>query len=119
IVVGLTIEAVAEALIFAQRAGADPAKVREALMGGFAASRVLELHGQRMIEGNFAPGFRMRLHRKDLALAISAGQALNVSLPNTAATHQLMNAALADGLGELDHSALLQTLGRRATLDES
>ncbi|ODT81248.1 MAG: 2-hydroxy-3-oxopropionate reductase [Pelagibacterium sp. SCN 64-44] len=119
IVVGLTIEAVAEALIFAQGAGADPAKVREALMGGFAASRVLELHGQRMIEGNFAPGFRIRLHRKDLSLALSAGQALNLNLPNTAATHQLMNAAMGAGLGELDHSALLQALSRRATLAES
>jgi 2-hydroxy-3-oxopropionate reductase len=110
IIVGLTIEAVAEALTFARKAGADPAKVREALMGGFAQSRILELHGERMIKRTFEPGFRIRLHRKDLALAVDAARALNISLPNAAATQQLMNAAVARGDGEKDHSGLIQTL---------
>jgi 2-hydroxy-3-oxopropionate reductase len=110
IIVGLTIEAVAEALNFARKAGADPAKVREALMGGFAQSRILELHGERMIKRTFDPGFRIRLHRKDLSLAVDAARALNISLPNAAATQQLMNAAVARGDGDKDHSALIQTL---------
>jgi 2-hydroxy-3-oxopropionate reductase len=110
IIVGLTIEAVSEALLFAQKAGADPAKVREALMGGFAASRILEAHGDRMIKRTFDPGFRIRLHRKDLSLAVDAAKALNLSLPNTAATQQLMNAAIALGDGDKDHSALIRTL---------
>jgi 2-hydroxy-3-oxopropionate reductase len=114
IIVGLTIEAVGEALLFAQKAGADPAKVREALMGGFAASRILEVHGERMIKRTFEPGFRIRLHRKDLTLAIDAGRALNVALPNTAATHQLMNSAVANGDGDLDHSGLIRSLERMA-----
>jgi len=110
IIVGLTIEAVAEALLFARKAGADPAKVREALMGGFAASRILEVHGARMIERTFDPGFRIRLHRKDLSLALDAARALELALPNTAATAQLMNAALALGDGDKDHSGLIRTL---------
>src|SRR5690606_29602884 len=97
IIVGLTIEAVAEALTFAKQAGADPARVREALMGGFAQSRILELHGERMIKRTFEPGFRIRLHRKDLSLAVDAARSLNMALPNTAATQQLMNTALARG----------------------
>jgi 2-hydroxy-3-oxopropionate reductase len=112
IIVGLTIEAVGEALLFAQKAGADPAKVREALMGGFAASRILEVHGERMIKRTFDPGFRIRLHRKDLTLAIDAARALEMALPNTAATQQLMNSAVANGDGDKDHSALIQTLER-------
>ncbi|MBX4920465.1 2-hydroxy-3-oxopropionate reductase [Rhizobium bangladeshense] len=110
IIVGLTIEAVSEALLFAKRAGADPAKVRAALMGGFAASRILEVHGDRMVKETFDPGFRIRLHRKDLTLAVDAARALDLSLPNTAATQQLMNAAIANGDGERDHSALIRTL---------
>ena len=110
IIVGLTIEAVAEALTFAKKAGADPAKVREALMGGFANSRILELHGERMVKRTFDPGFRIRLHRKDLSLAVDAAKALNISLPNAAATAQLMNAAIAMGDGEKDHSGLIRTL---------
>jgi 2-hydroxy-3-oxopropionate reductase len=112
IIVGLTIEAVAEGLLFAERAGADPAVVRQALMGGFASSRVLEVHGERMVNEAFEPGFRLRLHRKDLGLAIQAAAELDLALPNTAATQQLMNAAIADGDGELDHSALYRTLRR-------
>lgn len=110
IIVALTIEAVAEALTFAKQAGADPAKVREALMGGFASSRILELHGERMIQRTFDPGFRIRLHRKDLALALDAARTLEVALPNTASTAQLMNAALALGDGDKDHSGLIRTL---------
>jgi 2-hydroxy-3-oxopropionate reductase len=110
IIVGLTIEAVAEAMTFARKAGADPAKVREALLGGFAASRVLEVHGERMINRTFEPGFRIRLHRKDLSLAVDAAKALALSLPNTAATQQLMNAAIALGDGDRDHSGLIRTL---------
>lgn len=110
IIVGLTIEAVAEALLFAQKAGADPARVREALLGGFAASRVLEVHGERMLRRSFAPGFRIRLHRKDLSLAVDAARALDLALPNTAATQQLMNAAIAMGDGDRDHSGLIRTL---------
>ena len=110
IIVGLTIEAVAEALTFAKRAGADPAKVREALMGGFAASRILEVHGERMIKRTFDPGFRIRLHNKDLMLAIDAARSLELALPNTAATQQLMNSAIARGDGDKDHSGLIRTL---------
>jgi len=110
IIVGVTIEAVAEALLFAERAGADPAKVRAALMGGFASSRVLEVHGQRMIDGTFDPGFRIRLHRKDLSLAIDSARALDIALPATAATQQIMNAAIGAGLGDRDHSALRRAI---------
>ncbi|TDO55102.1 2-hydroxy-3-oxopropionate reductase [Kribbella sp. VKM Ac-2571] len=112
IIVGLTIEAVAEGLLFAERAGADPAVLRQALMGGFASSRILEVHGERMVNEAFEPGFRLRLHRKDLGLAVQAAAELDLALPNTAATQQLMNAAIADGDGELDHSALYRTLRR-------
>ncbi|GAA1555595.1 2-hydroxy-3-oxopropionate reductase [Kribbella hippodromi] len=115
IIVGLTIEAVAEGLLFAERAGADPAVVRQALMGGFAGSRILEVHGERMVREAFEPGFRIRLHRKDLGLAVRAAAELDLALPNTAATQQLMNAAIADGDGDLDHSALYRTLRRERT----
>jgi 2-hydroxy-3-oxopropionate reductase len=110
IIVGLTIQAVAEGLMFAKKAGADVAKVREALMGGLATSRILELHGERMIKRTFDPGFRIRLHRKDLTLAIDAAKALDLMLPNTATTQQLMNAAIAMGGGDKDHSSLILTL---------
>jgi 2-hydroxy-3-oxopropionate reductase len=107
IVVGLTIQAVSEALVLAAKAGVDPARVREALMGGFAASRILEVHGKRMIDRTFAPGFRIALHRKDLGLALESGRELGVALPNTAMCHQMMNAAIAAGNGNSDHSALV------------
>ncbi len=118
IVVGLTIEAIAEALSFAKAAGADVSKVREALMGGLAASRILEVHGERMIKRTFDPGFRIRLHRKDLTLAVDAAKALNLMLPNAAATQQLMNAAVARGDGDKDHSALIRTLEALAGTDD-
>jgi 2-hydroxy-3-oxopropionate reductase len=110
IVVALTIEAVAEALVFAAKAGADPAKVRQALMGGLAASRILEVHGERMIARTFAPGFRIELHQKDLALALDGARALGIALPNTAATQQLFSARVAAGGGAEDHSALVKAL---------
>ncbi len=118
IVVGLTIEAIAEALTFAKAAGADVAKVREALLGGLAASKILEVHGERMIKRTFDPGFRIRLHRKDLTLAVDAAKALNLSLPNAAATQQLMNSAVARGDGDKDHSALVRTLEALAGRDD-
>ena len=110
IIVALNIAAVAEALVFASKAGADPARVREALMGGFASSRILEVHGERMIKRTFAPGFRIDLHQKDLNLALAGAKALGVSLPQTASAAQLFQACDANGLGQLDHSALVQAL---------
>lgn len=110
IIVALNIAAVAEALVFASKAGADPAKVRQALMGGFAASRILEVHGERMINRSFAPGFRIALHQKDLNLAMQSARSLGVALPQTAGAAQLMNACAALGHGQSDHSALVQAL---------
>ncbi len=110
IIVALTLEAVAEALVFASKAGADPAKVREALMGGFASSRILEVHGERMIKRNFEPGFRVELHQKDLTLALSGARSLGVSLPGTAAVQELFNACAAGGGAKWDHSALVRVL---------
>lgn len=110
IIVGLTIQAVAEALTFARRAGADPAKVREALAGGFANSRILEVHGERMVKRSFDPGFRIRLHRKDMGLAVASARALDVALPSSALVEQLMNAAVARGDGDRDHAGLIMTL---------
>src|SRR5919206_1874498 len=110
IIVALTIEAVGEALVFASKAGADPAKVRQALMGGLATSRILELHGERMIKRSFAPGFRIVLHQKDLNLALQAAKELGVALPNTASTQQLFSACVASGNGGLDHSGLVKAL---------
>ena len=110
IVVALNIAAVGEALVFASKAGADPAKVRQALMGGFAASRILEVHGERMIRRTFEPGFRIGLHQKDLNLALQGARALGVALPQTAGAAQLMQACAANGMADLDHSALVRAL---------
>ena len=110
IIVALTIEAVGEALLFASRAGADPAKVRQALMGGFASSRTLEIHGERMIKRTFDPGFRIELHQKDLNLALQGARSLSLSLPNTATTQELFNAAAALGGKGWDHSGLVRVL---------
>ena len=114
IIVALTIEAVGEALVFASKAGADPARVRAALMGGFAASRVLEVHGERMVKRTFDPGFRIDLHRKDLNLALQGGRTLGVALPNTATAMELFNACAAQGGGDQDHSAMVRALERMA-----
>lgn len=114
IIVALNIEAVAEALVFAAKAGCDPAKVRQALLGGFASSRVLEVHGQRMIDRSFDPGFRIRLHQKDLNLALDSARTLGVALPGTAAAQQLMNACAAQGEADSDHSAMALALEQLA-----
>ncbi len=110
IVVALTIEAIGEALLFASKAGADPKKVREALLGGFAQSRILEVHGERMIGRSFDPGFRIRLHQKDLNLALQVARSLELSLPNTATAQELFNAVAAQGGSDLDHSAMVLAL---------
>ena len=107
IIVALNIQAVAEALVFASKAGADPAKVRQALMGGFASSRILEVHAERMINGTFNPGFRIRMHQKDLNLALGAAKDLGLSLPNTAAAQQMFSSCVAHGGADLDHSAMV------------
>ncbi len=110
IIVALTIEAVGEALLFASKAGADPAKVRQALMGGFASSKILEVHGERMIKRTFDPGFRIELHQKDLNLALSGARSLQISLPNTATCQELFNACAAHGGSAWDHSAMVRAL---------
>ena len=110
IIVALNIAAVGEALLFASKAGADPAKVRQALMGGFASSRILEVHGDRMVKRTFDPGFRIRLHQKDLGLALQGARELGVALPQTAGAAQLMQVCAANGMADLDHSALVKAL---------
>jgi 2-hydroxy-3-oxopropionate reductase len=117
IIVALTIEAVGEALLFASRAGADPAKVRAALMGGFASSRILEVHGERMIERKFDPGFRIALHQKDLNLALSGARELGLSLPNTATCQELFNSCAAHGGSAWDHSAMVRALEMMANYE--
>jgi 2-hydroxy-3-oxopropionate reductase len=110
IIVALNIEAVGEALLFASKMGADAGKVRQALMGGFAASRVLEVHGERMVKRTFEPGFRIELHQKDLNLALSSARAVGVSLPNTATAQELFNACAAHGGSAWDHSGMVRAL---------
>lgn len=117
IIVALNIQAVAEALLFAARAGADPARVRDALLGGFASSRVLEVHGERMIRRSFAPGFRIELHRKDLNLALASARQLGVALPNTATAQELFNACVAHGGRGWDHSALVVALEKLSNFE--
>lgn len=114
IIVALTIEAVGEALLFASKAGADPARVRQALMGGFANSRILEVHGERMVKRNFEPGFRIALHQKDLNLALQGARNLGISLPNTATCQELFNAAAANGGAAWDHSGMVRVLEKLA-----
>jgi 2-hydroxy-3-oxopropionate reductase len=110
IIVALTIEAVGEALLLAAKAGADPAKVRQALMGGFASSRILEVHGERMVKRNFEPGFRIELHQKDLNLALSTARQIGLSLPNTATCQELFNSCAAHGGKAWDHSGMVRAL---------
>jgi 2-hydroxy-3-oxopropionate reductase len=117
IIVALNIEAVAEALLFAAKAGADPAKVRQALMGGFASSKILEVHGERMVKRTFDPGFRIELHQKDLNLALSSARAIGVSLPNTAMAQELFNACAAHGGKAWDHSAMVKALEKMANFE--
>lgn len=117
IIVALTIEAVGEALLFATKAGADPARVRQALMGGFASSKILEVHGERMIKRTFDPGFRIDLHQKDLNLALSGARALGLGLPATALCQELFNACAAHGGSGWDHSALVRALERASNVE--
>lgn len=117
IIVALTIEAVAEALLLASRAGADPARVRQALMGGFASSKILEVHGERMVKRNFEPGFRIELHQKDLNLALTTARQLGISLPNTATAQELFNACSAHGGKAWDHSAMARALEKMANFE--
>ena len=117
IIVALNIEAVAEALLFAAKAGADPARVRQALMGGFASSKILEVHGERMVKRSFDPGFRIELHQKDLNLALSTGRQLGLALPNTATAQELFNSCAAHGGAAQDHSAMVRALERMANFE--
>jgi 2-hydroxy-3-oxopropionate reductase len=117
IIVALNIEAVGEALLFASRMGADAAKVRQALMGGFASSRILEVHGERMINRTFNPGFRIELHQKDLHLALTTARQLGLSLPNTATAQELFNSCVAHGGKAWDHSALVRALELMANFE--
>lgn len=117
IIVALNIEAVAEALLFAARAGADPARVRQALMGGFASSKILEVHGERMVKRTFDPGFRIELHQKDLNLALSTARLLGISLPNTATAQELFNSCVAHGGKTWDHSAMVRALEKLANFE--
>jgi 2-hydroxy-3-oxopropionate reductase len=119
IAIGGALAGVSEAFALARKAGVDPARVREALLGGFAASRVLEVHGERMLKGNYVPGFRARLYQKDLRLAGETAAANGVSIPATAVVTQLLNALVADGGADLDYSALGSVLFRLAGLDDT
>ena len=117
IIVALTIEAVGEALLFASKAGADPGKVRQALMGGFASSKILEIHGERMVKRTFNPGFRIELHQKDLNLALSSARKMGLSLPNTATARELFNACEAHGGKAWDHSGMVRALEMLANFE--
>ena len=110
IIVGLTIEAVAEALVFAAKAGVDPEKVRKALLGGYAQSRVLELHGRRMTDRNFEPGGKVRSHKKDIEIVMSVARELGMYLPGTALLSHLWNAVAGQGGLDWDHSSLIKVL---------
>jgi len=112
IVVGVTIEAVSEALAFARRNGVDAGKVRDALMGGFAGSKILEVHGKRMLDNEFKPGFKVKLHQKDLRIVIEAAHQLGLALPGTALVAQHLNALMGSGDGELDSSAIVKVVER-------
>ena len=117
IIVALTIEAVGEALLFASKAGADAGRVRQALMGGFASSRILEVHGDRMVKRSFDPGFRIELHQKDLNLALNSARKIGVSLPNTATCQELFNACVAHGGKAWDHSGMVRALENMANFE--
>ena len=116
ILTSVTTEAVAEALVFAAKAGVDPAKVRQALMGGSASSRILDTHGEKMLERNFKPGFRMRLHRKDLDITLDAAETYGAALPVTKHVRELMNETIKDGQGDMDNSSFLLLLEKLSNL---
>ena len=117
IIVGVTIAAVSEALLLAAKAGADPAKVRDALMGGFASSRILEVHGPRMIQRTFQPGFKIKLHRKDMNIILNTARECGVALPMSSQVAELMNGLIANGGGDLDHSALVTMFEKLANFE--
>jgi 2-hydroxy-3-oxopropionate reductase len=117
IIVALTIEAVGEALLFASKAGANPNKIRQALMGGFASSRVLEIHGKRMVKREFNPGFRAELHHKDLNIALSTASTLGINLPNTATTQELLNTCISQGDAKFDSSIMIRALEKLANYE--
>lgn len=119
VVVAVTIQAVSEALLLAAKAGVDPAKVREALLGGFAQSRILELHGNRMLQRNFQPGFKVKLHRKDMAIILNTARELGLALPASSLVAEMMNALIANGGGDLDHSALVTMLEKLGNFEIS
>jgi 2-hydroxy-3-oxopropionate reductase len=116
-IVGMTIQAVAEAFTLAKKAGVDLEKMREALLGGFAQSRILDLHGKRIIERNFSPGFKIKLHRKDMQIALQAGKEFSVPLYGTAQVAAHMDALLAQGKGEFDHSAIALLIEKLSNID--
>ena len=116
-IVAANIMAVSEALTFARKSGADPERVRQALLGGFASSRILEVHGKRMTERTFAPGFRIRLHQKDLALALAGARDLALSLPGVALAQQMFSSCVAHGGADMDHSAMVTAVERAAGVD--
>jgi 2-hydroxy-3-oxopropionate reductase len=117
IVVAVTIQAVSEALTLARKAGVDPARVREALLGGFAQSRILDAHGQRILDRNFRPGFTIRLHHKDLGIALATGRATGTPLLATGLVHEVLGALRAQGEEDLDHSAIARVVERLAGLE--
>jgi 2-hydroxy-3-oxopropionate reductase len=117
VVVGITIAAISEALVLAKKAGVDPAKVRQVLLGGFAQSRILDAHGQKMLERNFKPGFRIRLHEKDLKIAMATGGEYSVPLLLTGIVQQMMTAMRSMGHGDLDHSAMVRFIEELANTE--
>lgn len=112
IVVAVTIQGVSEALTFARKNGVDAAKVREALMGGFAGSKILEVHGKRMLDNDFKPGFKVKLHQKDLRIVIEDAHKLGIGLPGAALVAQSLNALMGSGDGELDSAAIVKVVER-------
>lgn len=114
VIVAQSIQAVAEALLLASKAGADPEKVRQALMGGFANSRILEIHGKRMTSGSFEPGFKVNLHQKDITSALNTARELGVPLPGAALFQQLLSSCMAQGGADWDHSAVIKVLEQAA-----
>lgn len=117
IAVSANLLGVAEMLTFARKQGVDPARVRAALLGGSAYSKILEIHGQRMLDRDFNPGFRGLLHQKDLCIVLAEAQSRNLALPTTALAAQFLNALVAAGEGELDSAALVRVIERMAGVE--
>jgi 2-hydroxy-3-oxopropionate reductase len=117
VVVAGTVLAVSEALLIATKAGVDPAKVRQALLGGFAGSKILEVHGQRMLDRNFTPGFKAKLHQKDMRIALLTAHELGLALPTTATAAEYLNALVGNGEGDLDSSAIVKVLERMSGIE--